>query len=229
MFLTRQAGAGVSDNGPLTRAEARGQTRERLLTAAAQAFARKGFAGASVEEIAEAAGFSIGALYSNFGNKEELFLELSATYRSDLVAQAAEAVRERELGSRQAVAELSRLLTKAVGKDLDFALLYSEFWLYAMRNPRLRQAIGERIDSPRRALEALAGPELERRGVPAEASAPAVAAVVAAMFDGLARQRLLNPATVPDDLFGLALKGLFTGIIAAGAGLAAPGTSGSPQ
>ena len=62
----------------LTRAEAKARTRRRLLDAAARTFARKGYAGASVEEIAEAAGYSIGALYSNFGGKEELFLELMA-------------------------------------------------------------------------------------------------------------------------------------------------------
>jgi AcrR family transcriptional regulator len=77
----------------LTRAEAKARTRQLLLEAAASVFASKGFAGASVEEIAEAAGFSIGAVYSNFGSKEELFLELSQAYRSDLIAEAAALVR----------------------------------------------------------------------------------------------------------------------------------------
>ncbi|HTZ25378.1 MAG TPA: TetR family transcriptional regulator, partial [Streptosporangiaceae bacterium] len=43
----------------LTRAEAKARTRELLLDAAARTFARKGFAGASVEEIAEDAGFTV--------------------------------------------------------------------------------------------------------------------------------------------------------------------------
>jgi len=50
-----------------------------------------------------------------------------------------------------------------------------------------------------------------------------------AMFDCLARQRLPGPATVPDDLFGLAVKWLFTGIYAVGPGLAAPGAVANPQ
>jgi hypothetical protein len=53
-----------------------------------------------------------------------------------------------------------------------------------------------------------------------------VATVVAALFEGLARQRLLDPARVPDDLFGLALKWLFTGIGAAAAAAAAPAQPG---
>ncbi len=60
----------------LTREQSRAQTRERLLEAARGVFARNGFHGSSVEEIASAAGFSTGALYSNFEGKEDLFLVL---------------------------------------------------------------------------------------------------------------------------------------------------------
>src|SRR5918999_3743140 len=54
----------------------RAQTREELLDAAARVFARRGFNGASVEAVSEEAGFSTGAVYSNFESKEELFLSL---------------------------------------------------------------------------------------------------------------------------------------------------------
>ena len=60
----------------MTREQSRAQTRERLLEAAREVFARNGFHGSSVEEIASAAGFSTGALYSNFEGKEDLFLVL---------------------------------------------------------------------------------------------------------------------------------------------------------
>ena len=60
----------------MTREESRAATRERLLAAARSVFARSGFHGASVEEIASEAGFSTGALYSNFDGKEDLFLVL---------------------------------------------------------------------------------------------------------------------------------------------------------
>ena len=48
-------------------------TREALLASAREVFAHRGFHAASLEEIAEAAGFTRGAVYSNFENKEELF------------------------------------------------------------------------------------------------------------------------------------------------------------
>src|ERR1700739_1186795 len=60
----------------LTREQSKAKTRQRLLVAARTVFARRGYHGASVEEIAAAAGFSTGALYSNFDGKEDLFLAL---------------------------------------------------------------------------------------------------------------------------------------------------------
>jgi AcrR family transcriptional regulator len=60
----------------LSRQEKKAETRARLLEAAESVFARRGFHAASVEEVAEEAGFSTGAVYSNFGGKEDLFLAL---------------------------------------------------------------------------------------------------------------------------------------------------------
>ena len=66
----------------LTRAQSQARTRQQLLDAAAKVFARKGVAGASVEEIAEAAGYSVGALYSNFEGKDQLLVELLVAQRA---------------------------------------------------------------------------------------------------------------------------------------------------
>jgi AcrR family transcriptional regulator len=208
----------------LSRAEAKARTRKLLLEAAARTFARKGFAGASVEEIAESAGFSIGALYSNFANKEELFLELYSAYNSDRIAEAVEVVRERQPGTDRAVHEISRILIDAADKDTDFALLQAEFWLYAARNPHVLDTMVAQMREPRAALEELIAGALAARKTSREATPQAVAAVVAALFEGLVRQRLINPAQVPDDLFGHALRWLFTGIDATGAGTPAKNT-----
>jgi TetR/AcrR family transcriptional regulator, transcriptional repressor of aconitase len=58
----------------LTRSQSQAQTRERLIAAARALFSREGFAATSVDRIAEAAGYSKGAVYSNFGGKEDIFL-----------------------------------------------------------------------------------------------------------------------------------------------------------
>ena len=58
----------------LTREESRAQTRATLMAIGRQHFLRYGLGGAVAEKIAEDAGYSRGALYSNFDGKEELFL-----------------------------------------------------------------------------------------------------------------------------------------------------------
>ncbi|MCU1681882.1 MAG: hypothetical protein JWQ81_2621 [Amycolatopsis sp.] len=196
----------------LTRAEAKAQTRELLLEAAASTFADKGFAGASVDEIAEAAGFSIGALYSNFANKEQLFMEVLSTRATSRVAQATQIIEGGEDGLQDPMAALGRLLVDVADKDIDFAPLRAEFWLYAVRNPAVLDTFAARMREPTEALEHLVGKEMDRHGNPAAVPATNVAVVVHALFQGLVQQRRIDPASVPDELFGQALGWLFTGV-----------------
>ena len=58
----------------LSRAESQARTRRDLIDAATVVFARRGFGGASNAEVAEEAGYTKGAVYSNFSSKDELFL-----------------------------------------------------------------------------------------------------------------------------------------------------------
>jgi AcrR family transcriptional regulator len=212
----------------LTRAQAKAQTRALLLEAAAHTFARKGFAKASVEEIAEAAGFSTGALYSNFGSKDGLSLELLSERATDRVSEAA-----RILGSKapeeEAAHRLGRLLSEATDKDPYFAPLQAEFWLYAVRNREVMKTLAARSREPRDALAALIARRLEHPGETSGTSSTALATVVLALFQGLVQQRRTDPATVPDALFGQALHWLFTGMAALRRLPARVETSGSPD
>jgi AcrR family transcriptional regulator len=196
----------------LSRAEAKARTRELLLEAAARTFAVKGFAGASVDEIAEAAGFSVGALYSNFANKEQLFVELLSTRAITRITEAGDILEDGEEGLQDPMDALGRLLVDVADKDMDFAPLHAEFWLYAVRNPSLLDTFAARMREPRKALEHLVGGRIERDGNPAGVPVANVAVVVHALFQGLVQQRRIDPASVPDDLFGQALCWLFTGL-----------------
>lgn len=60
----------------LTREQSQAITREKLLLSASEVVARDGYSGATIERIAEEAGYSKGAFYSNFANKEDIFLQL---------------------------------------------------------------------------------------------------------------------------------------------------------
>ncbi|MFI9385846.1 TetR/AcrR family transcriptional regulator [Kutzneria sp. NPDC052558] len=192
----------------LTRAEAKARTRTLLLDAAAEVFARKGFAGASVEEIAETAGFSIGAFYSNFANKDELFVELLSTHSRNQIAESARLMDDRAEGKHG----LGRQLVAAA--DEDFPLLEAEFWLYSVRNPEVATALAERMREPREALEKLVGEALRRMDPPVTDLDVPVSVVVAAMFAGLVRQRRVDPDSVSAELYDQALHWLFRGIAA---------------
>src|SRR4051794_214870 len=77
---------------PTTRQARKAQTRERLLDAAGGVFARRGYHRALLEEVAEEAGFSTGAVYSNFSGKEDLFLSLLEDLIERQAAELAAAV-----------------------------------------------------------------------------------------------------------------------------------------
>jgi len=116
----------------LTRRESRLETRTRLLESATQLFARGGYEGASVDLIAESAGYSKGAFYSNFKSKEAIFLELLDVHKRreiDALAQLlAQDVPASELVSLIRNSESSRV------SDFDFGLLSAEFQLQACRD-----------------------------------------------------------------------------------------------
>ncbi len=110
----------------LTRAESRERTRTQLLAAAEEVFAARGFHGASLDEVAEAAGFSKGAVYSNFGSKDELFV---AVLRKRMSEQAEFLTGLVSRASGDPVAALPDL----EWMDLQWCQLLFEFWLYADR------------------------------------------------------------------------------------------------
>src|SRR6202035_3396375 len=121
---TSRSGTGRAEPATrMTREQSKANTRERLLAAARSVFARSGFHGASVEEIASKAGFSTGALYSNFDRKEDLFLVLI----------------EREIDER-ATGGARRWMTM-IEREPELLLLLMEFWAYGVRDAQIRPKV----------------------------------------------------------------------------------------
>jgi AcrR family transcriptional regulator len=205
-----------------TRAETKARTREQLLDAAARVFAQKGLTGATVEEIAELAGYSTGALYSNFDGKEQLFLELLSARRSrgleSQAAVAAEVLEKAVAGDEDSLSALCEFFAKVADRGTDFAALQAEFWLYAVRNPEAMGIIASKTDEQVHALEPLANLIMESFGVAAGIPPNAVTRVILGLFQGLMRQRRVDPAAVPDELLAQAIKWLLAGLRAAEAG-----------
>lgn len=136
--------------GRLRRAEARALTRRRLLETAAVLFAERGFRATSIEEVAERAGYSIGAVYSNFSGKDDLFLSLM---RERL--QGFEDALSRWSGQQAAGGPPPADLSAALGAELDqmerneamtppgWWRLLAEFRAYAEANPEVQRDLLE--------------------------------------------------------------------------------------
>jgi len=118
----------------LTRQESKAATQEKLLAAAATLFARRGFAGASIEEIAETAGFSRGAFHANFKSKDDLFLTLVETHIKAMTAEIHQLVAA-STSADETLQNLRKAYSCYSGTDRDAFLLLTEAQLYAMRNP----------------------------------------------------------------------------------------------
>ena len=185
----------------LSRQESRLQTRERLLEAAAEVFSRQGFHAASVEEVAEEAGFSKGAVYSNFASKEELFLTLLDRHLATELHNVADQLTPRGSHSEVEVPAPRRSFADQLEEKRTWNVLTLEFFLYALRHPSAQQQLAERYRVARKELTAL----LEER-YQAEGGSPAfpveyLAWALLALGSGLALQAYLEPGSLPSDLY----------------------------
>src|SRR5271155_3202121 len=128
----------------LTRAQQQAQTRERLLAAAERVLARHGYGGASIDLITAEAGYSKGAIYSNFESKEAVFLELLRVYMERDMAELGRIV---SLAPQQLSAALNAWL-ETMHCDSDCPLLVTELQLHARRNPAYNRDVLGNDDMP---------------------------------------------------------------------------------
>jgi AcrR family transcriptional regulator len=201
-----------------TQAERRDQTREEVLAAAARVFARRGFHGTSLEAIADEAGYSRGAVYYNFADKEELFLELldrrCAERAQDLREVFAEADADVEATSRQAQIAAQRALDAMTG-DPEWRALYMEFLAHAARDSAFRRRFSKRTEEMRGALEDLVTERTRPVADALDMDPEQLAVVIDALGTGLWANHMLHGSrAVPPDLFSKALALLVDGITA---------------
>jgi len=194
----------------MTREQSKANTRERLLRAARTVFARGGFHGASVEEIASEAGYSTGALYSNFDGKEDLFLALMDREIEGHAREIEDAVRAQASISERATGGARQWMTM-IEREPELLLLFMEFWAYGVRDPSVRPQVAARFAQMRELLTRLIADGTREFELELEIPAEQLAVVIDALADGIARQKLADPEAVPDDLMGRVLSLLLAG------------------
>ena len=119
----------------MTRAERTKRNRERVLAAAREVFLARGYHGATVEQIAEAAGFSTGVVYSQFGGKADLFLSLLEARIEQRIRDNAAVVAS--IDGRDGLVRLLEHTAQETFAEPEWGLLVLEFRVHAARDPEL--------------------------------------------------------------------------------------------
>jgi AcrR family transcriptional regulator len=191
----------------LSRDERRTQTRDRLLDAAVEVFNRLGYVGASLEAVADAAGYTKGAVYSNFVTKAELFRAVMERTQGGRAAASETLLRDRSLG--EFIDLMGGLIADQAANEASFDLLTVEFWLAAMRDPALRAELADGYRTMRESLAPIIERGLEADGVRSGFDGSELATLVSAIGTGILLQYYLEPGAVDPELLSRALRQLF--------------------
>lgn len=181
----------------------RDEVRRRLLDAAAEVLVSHGYGAGSVEIIAEAAGLSRGALYSNFDDKDALYLDLLDELEQQQINELTAIFNEHENLDRF----LELLATRGRSGKRDargHLILQVELWLLAMRNPAVKARMAT---IQRRTLRAIAAAV---EGTSLDLAPTEIAAVVSALGDGLLMHRMIDPKGLRPSLLVDVLRPLAT-------------------
>jgi AcrR family transcriptional regulator len=197
----------------LTRAERSARTRAELMASARQLFLRRGFHASSLELVAEEAGFTIGAVYSRFGSKADLFLAILDEHIDQIVAGVAQVA-----GLDQPLPAHAELLAgrrmALLERERDWFPLVLEFWSHAARDERLRREFAARHERLVGAYAGLIEADYARLGLALPLAPEVLARAVVAMGNGVALERLADPGRVPEGLLSTMavafLRGLAT-------------------
>lgn len=181
-----------------SRAASRADTQQKLRDAAAEIFAERGFAGASLEAISERAGYTRGAFHWYFSSKEELLLSVLRDRLARRIAETDDTVAR--VAGPLAFNRAQRSSTTASATERRrWALLMLEFWLLAARDPRLRKE-GARLKAElRTAIGRQVDDLLESAGATSPLPSSLIASALIALEDGFALQELLDPRRHPSE------------------------------
>ncbi|MEO7752361.1 MAG: TetR/AcrR family transcriptional regulator [Terracoccus sp.] len=181
---------------PPQRVSARRQaTRDRVLEAASEVFAERGFHGASVEDICERAGFTRGAFYSNFASKDDLVLELSSRHSEQVVARIRETAAAPDAAPQDVLRDVLAALAEDQGTD-GWLVLTTEFTLHAIREADARRAWSQQQQRIRNELISAVDEAVRTRGARLPIPTELFVRAALALSQGSMTQRLVEPGSL---------------------------------
>jgi AcrR family transcriptional regulator len=178
----------------LTRAESQARTREQLVATAKELFLRDGYSSTSLEKVADEAGYSKGAVYSNFRNKDELCLAVLDRIHDEQVELVAEALTGAD-GMEGLLKAFQAWAERSIG-DEAWTALEVEFATNARRDPQIRHELAVRDKAIRDTIAGLLTGYAERFGITLPMSADDAATALLSLGIGLGVQRAIDP-TIP--------------------------------
>jgi AcrR family transcriptional regulator len=202
--------------GEFDRSARKAATRSRLLEAAARVYARRGFNGATLEEVAAEAGFTKGAVYAHFGSKENLLLALMEEHLTRQVIEQVGLFDRERITWERPLAGSDRWMEQ-LEADPDPFRLFVELWVYAQRDERLRARLAEGVQTLRTTFARFATASALDAGLqpPGQAS-DQFANVMIALGVGLPMLKLIDPESVPAPLLGGVLSVLIRAVESSG-------------
>jgi AcrR family transcriptional regulator len=196
---------------PLTPERRRAMTRQHLLDAAAIVFAREGFHGATLDEVAATAGFTKGAVYSNFKSKDELFLALLDDRIERQFAVASEVL---DAGSHELSEQMPRirelLRSGAFFWEESWTTLYLEFVVYSRRNPEAAAKLAASAQRTRAFVTQMMETEYALVGTRARYPTEHLAEISLALISGLGVDQIVDPSSVTDATIDTVLSFLYS-------------------
>lgn len=175
----------------MTRAESQAATREKLVATATALFLRDGYAATSLEKVADEAGFSKGAVYSNFRNKDELCLAVVDAIRADQAMRMASALAG-TTSLEEMLAAFQEWADTTIG-DVAWTVFEVEFATRARQDEHVRQELAARNSEIRDAVAVLLSRHADEFGIELPMSATDCATAVLSLGVGLGVQRAIDP------------------------------------
>jgi AcrR family transcriptional regulator len=190
--------------GEFDRSERRARTRAQLLDAAARVYARRGFESATLDEVAEEAGFTKGAVYDHFGSKENLLFALLDEHLSTQIAEQITLFDPAVDTAERPRAGADRWM-RQLDEDPDAFRLFVEAWVRSQRDDALREKVLAGVEAWRRTFTGFGRARVDEGAieVPDEAL-ERFATVMLALGIGFGMLRLSDPDSVPGELLGSA-------------------------
>jgi AcrR family transcriptional regulator len=192
-----------------TQEDRKAETRGKLLAAAADLFARKGFHAVSTDAVADAADRTSGALYAHFGGKEGLLLALVNQWENQAADQIGRALLDESDLAGRLDALWTTFLASSTEAENPWMLLEHELWLHGARNPEIADGLAKRYGDARTAMGVSYTTWAEQEGEELPVTGDQLAVLMLALLLGLEMQRRVDPKAVSDDLAVQGLELLF--------------------